>query len=372
MGFWHTGYIEFHEPSGLDVGYRPSKVWYPCRHCTSKFDTMEDLRRHRFEAHPLARPMLFVQGAEVGATPFRVTRQLTAADIQLDKATKTTLNGKPIRPAELPDRLARLANDRVTVHLANDGTTAAFELHVHIAVEADLAGVESAFMKMARARNLSITAIEGFIAECRPFGTADGYYDGICHYLYGVLAKERSGDSALPFDEYRQRYSRAADELKGFDRPLSQIVRALVAFHFNHFEDAQTIAPLGRLQHAAVAFAGVLEGWPWHLEKDEAGGGESSALEDLLTDHETLRILRWAALGANELKACAADIAAQTKREVPGYDRLKLLVMLAEALAARGDSAGAREAARELIGNSQTTAWAEALLARLAAKETKA
>ena len=30
MGFWHTGYIEFHEPSGLDVGYRPSKVWYSC------------------------------------------------------------------------------------------------------------------------------------------------------------------------------------------------------------------------------------------------------------------------------------------------------------------------------------------------------
>ena len=65
MGFWHTGYIEFHEPSGLDVGYRPSKVWYPCRHCTSKFDTIEDLRRHRFEAHPLARPMLFVQGQRV-------------------------------------------------------------------------------------------------------------------------------------------------------------------------------------------------------------------------------------------------------------------------------------------------------------------
>ena len=103
MGFWHTGYIEFHEPSGLDVGYRPSKVWYPCRHCTSKFDTMEDLRRHRFEAHPLARPMLFVQGAEVGATPFRVTRQLTAADIQLDKATKATLNGKPIHVSKEKD-----------------------------------------------------------------------------------------------------------------------------------------------------------------------------------------------------------------------------------------------------------------------------
>ena len=70
MGFWHTGYLEFHEPLGLDVGYRPSKVWCSCRHCTSTFDTMEDLRRHRFEAHPLARSMLFVQGAEIGAIPF--------------------------------------------------------------------------------------------------------------------------------------------------------------------------------------------------------------------------------------------------------------------------------------------------------------
>ncbi len=368
MGFWHTGYMEFHESTGLEKSFRPSKVWFSCQHCPSKFNTLDELRRHRFEAHPLARPMLFVRGIEVGATPFRVTRQLLASDIELGKATTASLNGEAVKLAELPMRLVQLSNDRVTVRLANDGAAASFELHVRIAREHDMAGVEAAFLAMARARILSIAAIEGFISECRPFQTADGYYDGICHYLYGVLAKERSSESGLLFDEYHQRYSRAADELKGFERPLAHIVRALVSFHFNHFDDAQMIAPTGRLQHAAVAFAGVLEGWPWHLERD-AGDERSSALEDLLTDHETLRILRWAALGANELKACAADIAMQSKRGVPGYDRLKLVVMAAEALAARGDSAAARQTARELIGNLQTAAWAEALLARLVAEE---
>ena len=370
MGFWHTGYMEFHEPAGLAVHYRPSKVRYACQHCAAKFDSMESLSRHRFEAHPLARPMLFVRGTELGATPFRITRRLVAADVLVEKATIATLNGVAVRPSELPTRLADLVNDRVTVHLANEGTGATFELYVQVAQEDDLLGVESAFMKMARARTLSIVAIEGFIADCRPYASAGGYYDGICHYLYGVLAKERSADSSLTYDEYRLRYSRAADELKGFDRPLSQIIRALVAFHFNHFEDAQTLAPSCRLQHAAVALGGVLEGWPWQHEH-EPDDAASSALEDLLTDHETLRLLRWAAMGANELKSCGDDIAAQLKRDVPSFDRLKLQVMLAEAQVAQGNSKGARQSARELLGNSQTTAWAEALLARLGPKEDK-
>jgi hypothetical protein len=92
-------------------------------------------------------------------------------------------------------------------------------------------------------------------------------------------------------------------------------------------------------------------------------------LVDLLTDHETLRILRWTELGLAQLMACATDIEAQTRRDIPGFDRLKLQLMLAEARVALGDAEGARKTARELRGNSRTTIWAEALLARLPVKE---
>ena len=39
MGFWHTGYAEFHEASGLE-GYvysPPPPVRYVCEHCSASF-----------------------------------------------------------------------------------------------------------------------------------------------------------------------------------------------------------------------------------------------------------------------------------------------------------------------------------------------
>jgi hypothetical protein len=366
MGFWHTGYMEFHEPTGIDVYYPPAKIWYPCQKCDLRFESVEELRRHRFEDHAYARPMLFVRGLEVGATPVRVTKPLATGDIHVDRASKATVNGKAVKLGDLSKHLAPILNDRVTVELTNDGASASFELNFEIASVEHLSGVEVAFFKLARNRTLSIAAIGSFIEECRGFGTAAGYFDGICHYLYGVLAKERAQDSGLRYDEYPERYSRAADQLKGFERSLSHTVQALVAFHFNHFDDACFLAPPGRLRHAALAFAASLEKEPWNFVRVPPEA-ESVHLENLLTDYDTVRILDWAALGVSELGGEAADIEARLNRDLPSFDRLKLQVMLAEGLAAHGNVTGARKAARELIGNPQTTAWAEWLLSRLPA-----
>ena len=364
MGFWHTGYMEFHEPAGTDWVYVPTPIRFPCQLCSKNFSSMDDLRRHRFENHKFSRPLMFVRGIELGATPLRVTRPLSAIDIQTDRVTVATVNGDVTPLSKLPRILSDATNDRVTVVLANEGASATFELLIRIAKEEHLAGVEAAFLKMARSHSLTIRAIESFIADCETFETASLYCDGLCHYLYGVLAKERARDSALNFDEYSTRFSRAADELQTYERSLAQVVRALVSFNFNHFEDAHNQAPDGRLQHAAVLFSGLLEGFPWQHEF-ERRESEHNMLTDLLTDHETLRILRWTELGANELVNCVDDLQGQLKRDIPGYDKFKIQILLAEALAFKGDAVAARRAAREFMSNQRTQAWAEALVARL-------
>lgn len=368
MGFWHTGYMEFHEPTGTDWVFVPTPIRFPCQLCNKSFSSMDDLRRHRFENHRFSRPLMFVRGAELGATPLQVTRPLSPADVQTDRVTTATVNGEVTPLAKLPRILSDTTNDRVTVVLANEGASSTFEFLVRIAKEEHLAGVETAFLKMAKSRSLTIRSIEGFIADCKSFETASLYCDGLCHYLYGVLAKERAPDSALGFDEYPTRFTRAADELQTYERSLAQIVRALVAFNFNHFEDAHNQAPVGRLQHAAVLFSGLLEGFPWQNEF-ERKESESNALTDLLTDHETLRILRWTELGARELVNCIDDLQGQLKRDLPGYDKFKIQMLVAEALAFKGDAVGARRAAREFMSNQRTQAWAEALVARLSQTE---
>lgn len=370
MGFWHTGYFEFHEATGLEDCYRPEKTFYRCQHCSSQFDEMEALRRHRFEAHPYLRPVFFIRGIELGTTPFRITREATAADFVIDRTASVNLNGKQVSVTALPKLLAKVKSDKVKVELMNEGASAVFEVNFQIALEEDLASVEAAFMKLAKKGTLTIASVEGFIEECRNFETADAYYDGICQYLYGVLAKERSPDSSLPYEEYRTRFSRATHELLDYDRPIARIVRALVAFHFNHFADAAAIAPAGRLRTAAAKFASLLNGKVWGSVVFSASSKRSDP-EDLLTDHETLRILRWTTSSLTELSAETLKISALVKRDIPEFDRTKLRVLLAEATAAAGDKVTARKAARDLVNSPKTVVWAEQMLASLVDKENK-
>ena len=363
MGFWHTGYFEFHEPAGLGVVFRPSKIYYPCQACDARFEDPAALRQHRLEAHRFERPLMFIRGLELGATPLRITQPLAVADVQTLRAERALLNGHALSLSKLSSELCQVPKGKVVVTLANAQVEAKFELDFQVAQLADMEGVERAFLDMARGRELSIRAIDGFIAATKAYRSAALYADGLCHYLYGVLAKQRSADSGLPYSEYSNRYTRAADELLGFERPLAEVVRAAVAFHFNHFDDAQAWAPQGRIQRAAYLFGGVLSGWPWHLTHEDTDEGVGP-LEDLLTDFETLRILRWAELGAQELEAVLPEMEAQLRRDIPEYDRLKLLVMVAEAKAAAGDVAGAKAAARQLAGIAKTAEWAAALISR--------
>ena len=362
MGFWHTGYMEFHEPAGTEWVYAPTPIRFTCQFCNEFFPSIDELRSHRLEKHRFMRPLMFVREVEVGKTTLQITRPLSPTDIQTDKVTSATVNGVAISLSKLPRFLSDTTNDRVKVVLTNEGASSTFEFLIRIAKEEHLAGVEAAFLKMAKSCTLTIRAIDGFIEDCKPFETASLYCDGICQYLYGVLAKERAPDSALSFDEYPNRFTTAVDELQTYERSLAQIIRALVAFNFNHFEDAQRQAPVGQLEHAAVLFSGLLEGFPWQFERREFN---SSTLTDLLTDHETLRILRWTVLGAKELANCIDDLQGQLKRDIAGYDKFKIQILVAEALVSKEDADGARRAARELMSNQRTQAWAEALVARL-------
>lgn len=370
MGFWHTGYAEFHEPSGLD-GYvysPPPPVRYVCEHCSASFAELEGLRRHRFEQHPVRQPALWLRGRPAGALPQLLMTPLLPADVVVEDATRCLLNGSPVPLPALGASLAAMSREFVELQLENAGATTRCVLDFRIADETHLAGVEAAFLRLARDHMLSIEALSRFIHDCREFPSAMPYCDGICHYLYGVMAKERSPDTGLKQGQYVERYMRASDELSGFDRSLARSVRALVAFHFNQFDDAEMLAPEGTLRHAAGAFVGLLQGLPWRFDSafSPAPGG---AVDDLLTDQDTLQILSDASHGLVELKNRGDELLAHLRRAAAGgFDQMKRTLLAGEALAAREDAAShtaARKLAREMASQHDTSAWAEAMLERL-------
>lgn len=370
MGFWHTGYAEFHEPTGLEnyVYSPPPPVRYVCEHCAASFDELEGLRRHRFEQHPIRQPALWLRGRAVGALPQLVMTPLSAVDVVVEDAVRCLLNGSSVTLSELGPRLASMTREYVELQFENVGATTKCVLDFRIADEAHLAGVEAAFLRLARDQVLTIDALSRFIQDCLEFPSAMPYCDGICHYLYGVMAKERCADSGLKQEQYVEKYLRSSDELSGFDRPLARSIRALIAFHFNQFDEAELLAPEGALRHAAGAFAGLLQGLPWHFDA-AFSPTPGSAVEDLLTDQDTLQILADASHGLVELKLRADDLLAhQSRAAAGGYDQLKRTLLAGEAMAAREDAAShaeARKLARGLASQHDTREWAEAMLKRL-------
>lgn len=370
MGFWHTGYAEFHESTGLEgfVYSPPPPVRYVCEHCSASFGDLEELRRHRFESHPVRQPALWLRGKTVGALPMAVLSEVNPGDVVMEDTTRCSLNGEPVVLSELGQRLARMSHEFVELELANEGAVTRCVLDFRIAKEEHLTRVEEAFLRLARERALTVDSLSRFIQDCRTFEDAMPYCDGICHYLYGVMAKEKSADSGLKQGQYVERFLRASEELAGFERPLARSILALVAFHFNHFDKAALLAPKdGALHHAAGAFAGLLQGQPWQYEATFAPL-LGSAVEDLLTDQDTLQVLNDASHGLASLTVLCDELQEHLRRASDGYDRLKRVLLMTEALAAKDDSAShavARKFAREMAGKPDTREWANAMLQRL-------
>lgn len=361
MGFWHTGYIEFHEPVGLGE-WRHRPTVYPCVHCDRTFESQQALRDHRFQAHPLRRPLLFLHGREIGTKPFRIANALDAVDVRLDHCDRAWLNGLETPIAQVPSALARVSSDTIRLVLERNGVAATFELEFRLASTPDLEGVEQEFRRTALGRKLDVRAVDEFIAAASRFSSAIGYCDGISAYLYGVLAKEKAPSCSLPYEAYTGKFSKAAQELAAYDRPLAGTIGSLVAFHFNHFDDAVRFAgPQSRLRGVAARYAAWVACKPQPQAPTPVTQADS--LEALVSDWDTERILRYASRPLSLVAADASDIETFLSRDAAAeFDRVKARILLAEAHATTGRIQEALKQARALWNVPALERWSENML----------
>lgn len=374
MGFWHTGYQEFHEPTGFGEWTGPDLTMrFDCERCSASFDSLEALRKHRFEDHPLRQPRAFFRGLELGAQTVRIRSAFSPDDFEFALANEVRVNGRTIPISRVAPHLASLRDEFVNLDLIGTGVTVSHKVDIRIACEEDLKGVEAALLRLAGLRHLTVESIQILIRDCKAFESAKDYVQGLTRYLYGVLAKERAPSSSLQFDDYPSYFNEAEQTLAGFDRPVACLIRALVAFHFNRFADARCLAPTRRLKAAADAFESL-------LRASHGGGGAfgapfssktDSAIDALLTDEQSESILGWLSAGLDGMAEASRNLEAALVHPWAEYDKLKLKLMLAESCLVIDKDLRARQIARELIGLPETETWAKGLLGRLLAKEEK-
>ena len=275
---------------------------------------------------------------------------------------RAVLNGNELAVNAIPRELALVRSDVCRLVLHNAAVSAEFTLDFCIALDEDLMGIEKQFEKITANRRLDIRAIGEFISAASGFGSATGYTDGICTYLYGVLAKERAPDSSLQYDSYIGKFNKAAEELVAYERPLARTIGSLIEFHFNHFREAAHLASNTRVGRAAARYADWLERPTNDINFKTNGSMALSNLDTWVTDWETEQILRWSVQQTSDLLRHVADMESFLRPSLANYDCEKLHILLAETYTASGDGEIALQHAKVLHNLQPLKRWSEAMI----------
>lgn len=363
MGFWHTGYMEFHDLTGEGSGrstYVPPVPRFACPECDLVFSSERDHRAHTFDGHATRRPTLVFRGRECGRSRLMVTAPSSPADWRASDVAEIWVNGCSTSVDEAAEFLAttRLGVQDVTVR--NGPLRRRFEFDFCLADEDDLRLVDKALEKLISSRELSLQSIDAFIHRAGRGETARRYREGLANYLYGVLRREGAEDgpdspepSGVPL--YEQRYNSAVSILASFDRPPAEAICGLVAFHYNQFDLAVRNTNSHRVSDVSARFQSMIQGLPVVTGSliDRTHGSFDEALSDTFTE-ELLTVCAMP-LDGTSLEAVSCFL--PSIGGMRPADQYKVRLVAAESLFAAGDLADASRHAEALRHSKGTEAW---------------
>jgi hypothetical protein len=362
MGFWHTGYMDFHEPAE-EVRPRPEPrpPTFPCSLCGLEFLSERDLRVHSFEGHPQHRPVLVFGGRECGRSRLTVTGTTTPSDWVFQDADTVRINGDGSSVRDAAQILSSKRSGVVDVTLTNGSVSHDFQFEFALANATDLDGVDAALERLIAGAELSPRAVSDFILRAEPFPTASKYRSGLASYLYGVIARENAAESDSPAasldgEGYEAKYDKAVNILGTFDRAPAEAICGLVAFHYNQFDRAMKKTKSQRVAEVSMRFQGML-----NTEIEPRGvlpATRHPSLDFALSDSVIEEVLSWCALpidGTASPEAVAAMIATIEHQRPP--DQMKLRLIAAEHHLGTGDLPTSARHAEFLRHSRSTEGW---------------
>lgn len=376
MGFWHTGYLDMRDMGPPGVAWTPHGTGatqppppsYPCPWCHETFDSPAELEQHTFRGHHEPQPLLLFRGRECGTSPVEVLAVTSADDWAALRADRAWVNEASVEPDQLATMLAEQDQATVDVRLAAGEIESSFRLQFAIADPVQLEVVDEHLLRLAQGKQLDLRAIEGFLRSCDELGAAARYVDGFAEYFFGVLARERSPDSALEHEEYVSKYDAAATVLSQFDRAPARTISALIAFHFNQFARASALdVEGGRLSAAATRLRTLLH--EQGTATSDHPDSSTTGLDAVFADAEAERILAWVSLPFAPTSDDEFEAAAAFAQNASTFDQVKLNLVLAEHHARMERPDRAHTYANSLLNNNLTENWARRMRARLDSRD---
>lgn len=365
MGFWHTGYEEHHQVSSFwNSGESVNlAIEYKCEQCGKKFQTIDILIEHRFSSHPYKSPSLLIRGRQLGALSINVNTPLAPGDISIGNTLAATLNGKQYDLGELATLLSKIRQDTVDLILSNDELSSRYRINFNISSGRDLIGVETEFLTLVEGKELTRSSIDKFISKAAIYKSAANYMDGLCEYFYGVLAREGDKSSSLSQGKYREKFNRSAEQLADYSRPLSNFIKGLIAFHFNHFPEAKQFLNEGNLFKISSFYEQIFLGNDVDIKRYAIA--ETGLLENILVDEETNLIIN-VFRNTNPSRVDLNKLLEETRSDkISEFGKLKIKILMVKLLMQCKIESQAIPIIKELKGLSNLESWVDQALKKI-------
>jgi hypothetical protein len=293
--------------------------------------------------------------------------QFTVRQVVTTKAVTTrncasrriSVNGAPFKEvsdAGLAAALAGGGERHVRVELINQGAVETYEIKISVPDENDLDVIDNAFRTQLAYSDVRMNDVRRFCDELPQTASAREYASALADYVIGVLAKDATGDSTVPFAEFAERYKESLAVLELFDRPLARGVAICLRLNLNDFRGRAAHSHNWVLDQTFAWFRDRATVAPWPADLRPAAPAGALCPIDEMTE----RIVKYVAgpPSADDVREL------RSRPRVSQADGIKLRVMEADALLSAGRSREAVSIVSELQHDHLFGHWAQGQLGK--------
>ena len=317
-----------------------------CPECHAEFSSEVELDEHLTTEHPVLQPHLLLGRTRVPGS-WVVRQRVDPSTLQIINATEVRLsiNGAPLHSTSseaFRQVLAQTGDGVLELHVRNRDALQQYDIHIQVPEEAELQCIDDEFRAHLARADVTVSDVRRFDDALSVGAGARAYASALADYVYGVLAKDRAGQTTLPYAAFLDKLKRALAILGDFDRPLAAAVASCIRFNLNDFRSAWRPSGVQMLDRAFRFYRERTLGKTPDLVRRSTFQSEPE-IPLCPVDTVTQTILNL--LDASDF-ALSALLKVTSRHDLSAEDRVKVCVLLAERLPdlESRDTAACREA----------------------------
>jgi hypothetical protein len=369
--YWETGGGDW--PS-------PISIVRHCPFCDQSFNEPSILDDHISGVHPLDRPLITLDSKPIDtSTVINSYRKLATIKFYNCSNILMSKNGgseKPFKSEDLLDSIRQETDAHLAIQLENVrqedslSTTTAYKISISIPPEIELDKIDKSYIVNVARNEASTSDIRIFADECSIYIQCQDYVDALAEYAYGTLIRDGSGGIQLPFQDYKEKFQKAAYLLLNHDRPVANAICNCIRLALNDFASPVSPSDITVLDLALLYFKNYASGTDFVFRPIEKLDGTKHSLcpiDGILFD--VLECISSWKIGVG-LSPRMEQLTSEKIKSglLTEQDRAKFQVLFISSLIEKSDLSSNNRELVSLSNNSVFGKWAEQLI-ELGAKD---